>query len=275
MKLNMRIKSLTPYLMVVLLVGLQACGGGSSTPAPTPDANPTGYYDITGTATVKEIDDTTDLVVTDLQAIISNNRIMIISYAKGLVYDGTMTIDKNSYIATVKVYKDGINPVDATIAGTITEGSSITGTLTGTGAGNGTFNLTYATSNNTAANITRITSSGSNAEWAGRLYDPTNKAGIDYQYQFTVTGSNNFVDLDGAVAGTFAGCSFNGTITPITGTSVYAINVTEGNTCGVGGAIRGETYTGFAVTRTESTTDDTIVYAITNGTTFAVMTEAI
>ena len=43
MKLNFGTWSLTPYLIVVLLVGLQACGGGgggSSTPITPANANP-------------------------------------------------------------------------------------------------------------------------------------------------------------------------------------------------------------------------------------------
>lgn len=41
MKLKFGSWSLTPYLMVVLFLGLQACGGGTPPPAA---ANPVGYY---------------------------------------------------------------------------------------------------------------------------------------------------------------------------------------------------------------------------------------
>ena len=80
MKFNIRRWSVTPFLVVVMLIGLQACGGGGSS---TPDANPTGYYDNSGTAAVD--DDGAgagSTAINDLQAMINGNRFMMISDAE-------------------------------------------------------------------------------------------------------------------------------------------------------------------------------------------------
>jgi len=92
----------------------------------------------------------------DLQAMVSGNRIMMLSATHKLLYDGTITsINGNSYTANFAIYSDGENPVQATASGTIISGASISGTLSGTGIGNdgsdGTFNLLYANTNDQAA----------------------------------------------------------------------------------------------------------------------------
>ena len=80
--------------------------------------------------------------------------------AKGLLYYGTITnISGNDFTADFTVYTDGANPMAATASGTITEGSSISGTLTGSGMGSGTFSLLYANTNDQTAAMVR--------PWAG------------------------------------------------------------------------------------------------------------
>ena len=237
------------------------------------DVDATGYYDITGTATVKDDDTATGLNVTDLQAMISNNRMIMLSKAAGLVYDGTMAINNdNSYTATVKVYRNGLFQEDATIAGTLTESASISGTLTGgTRAGVGTFNLVYSLSDNTAANITRVESITNNTRWVGRLYDESSN---NFEYRFRIISPNTFEYFDGTQAGTFNSCGYGGNVTPINNTSLYLIEVTELGFCDDLN-IRDKSFTGFAVSRTQSSTDDTLVYVIIDSSSsYAVMTEA-
>ncbi len=236
------------------------------------DVDATGYYDITGTATVIDDDTTTALNVTDLQGMISSNRIIMLSKATGLVYDGTMAINNdNTYTATVKVFRDGLFQEDATIAGTLSESASLSGTLSGgTRAGLGTFNLVYSLSDNTASNITRVESSVGNPTWSGMLYGNLN----DFVYQFTVVSPNVFQDYDNPIDGIFKACGYGGNITPINNTSLYLIDVTELGFCDDLN-IRGKSFTGFAVSRTQSSTDDTLVYVITDSSSsYAVMTEA-
>ena len=81
MKLKFGSWSLTPYLMVVLFLGLQACGGSSS---PTPDANPTGYYD-TGTHS--------ELGFNDLQALVNGNRLMIMTNSNSILSGSNLFLD--------------------------------------------------------------------------------------------------------------------------------------------------------------------------------------
>jgi len=237
------------------------------------DVDATGYYDITGTATVKDDDAATDLNVTDLQGMVSNNRIMMLSKATGLVYDGTMAINNdNTYTATVKVYRNGLFQEDATIAGTLSESASLSGTLSSVGAraGTGTFNLVFSLSDNTESNITRIESTTNNTRWVGRLYGSLS----DFEYRFRIISPNTFEDFDNPQAGIFGACGYGGNITPINNTSLYLIDVTELGFCDDVN-IRGKSFTGFAVSRTQSSTDDTLVYAIIDSSSsYVVMTEA-
>lgn len=231
----------------------------------------TGHYDVTTTATVKDVDDTTDIIISDMQAMIYNNRLIMLSKAQGFVYDGTMTLNADStYTADVTVYKDGLKQGTATIAGSVVENSSINGTLTGTQAGNGSFDLVYATSNSTVSDNARILSTTDNPVWVGKLYGTIS----DFEYQFKVISPNTFEDFDGASAGAFSGCGFAGTVTPIVNSSLYLINVTEAGRC-AGNVIDNRVFTGFAVSRTDSVADDILIYAIMDeASEYAVMTEA-
>ncbi len=148
---------LTPLLMILLVLfvlTMQGCGGGGG--GPVVDADPAGYYTNTGTASVDNgAGGTTS--IDDLQAIVNGNRIMMMSTANELLYDGAITnISGNDFTADFTIYTEGENPLTATASGMITQGSRITGTLTGSGVGSRTFSLLYATTNNEVADISRI-----------------------------------------------------------------------------------------------------------------------
>jgi hypothetical protein len=241
--------------LLVLLAGLvlHGCGGSSSTPA---NANPTGYYSNNGTALVKQSDDTTDLSITDLQAMVSGNRIIMMSATNNLVYDGTITsINQSSYTATFTIYTNGQNPISATASGTITQGSSITGTLTGAGAGNGTFNVIYALSNNDPAAITRIAKEG--IVWVG-----DNGSLRLHAYEVSNIGVLLAVATSGSVSA-FNGCEMSGTFVPITEVNVYAISVTVNN-C-TDSTVNGTDYTGLAATHSDVDPDNIMVFSASNG----------
>lgn len=234
----------------------------------------TGHYDVTTTATVRNADDSANITITDMQAMIYNNRLIMLSKAQGFVYDGTMTLNADStYTASVTVYSAGVLQSTATITGSVVENSSINGTLTsGTiGAGNGSFNLVYATSNNTVSDNSRILSPAVDTFWGGRLYG----AADNFFYLFDVISPNSFEYVDGASVGTFDSCTFNGTITPVVNSSLYLINVTESGNC-TETAVRNRVFTGFAVSRTDSAADDILIYAMMDAAAeYAVMTEAV
>jgi asparagine N-glycosylation enzyme membrane subunit Stt3 len=259
----------TPWLRVtgllVLLAGMavvQGCGGGGSSSTP-PNANPTGYYSNNGTAMVKQADDMTDLSISDLQAMVSGNRIMMMSAANNLLYDGTITsINQSSFSATFTIYDNGQNPVTASATGMITQGSSVTGTLSGTGLGNGTFSLTYALGNSNPAAIARIATEGTGTGWIG-------STGSINQHQYTVLNTGVLLAEDTVGGATFDSCEMSGTFVPVAGSNVYTISVTVSNCVDTisspGTLINGTNYTGLAATRSQTSTDDRMIFSVSNG----------
>ena len=150
MKLKFGFWSLTPYLMVVLLVGLQACGGGgggSTTPA---DAKPAGYYSGTLTTVSPSQTDITAKAISD------SDKFMMVHIDNGspqntILYVGTFTnITSTTFTADVRIYLNGVFQRTSTITnGSITEKSSMSGTLSGTGQYTATsFSLSYDTTIN-------------------------------------------------------------------------------------------------------------------------------
>jgi len=238
----------TPFLMVTLMffiLVLQGCGGGGNGGGDS-NADPTGYYintgDVQGGA----------MLVNDLQAMVADNRIIMMSAGNKLLYDGTIiNINGNDFTANFIIYTDGENPVAATANGTITAGSSITGTLTGTGVGSGTFNLLYAATNDQAAVV--VSAWRSVAEGGG---------GFDL-FGFTIDGIGNLVhDRDAGFGQLFNSCKMNGGVTFLNGTRLYRVEVdlTDCNDLVVNGP-----YTGLTTTRDESATNDRLIFSVSNG----------
>ena len=256
---------ISALILMGLGFGLQACsgGGGGGTTTPT-DANPTGYYDNTGTVTVD--DDGVgggSTAISDLQAMINGNRFMMISDAQGLIYDGTITnITTNDFAANVSIFKHGqpITNPNATISGTITEKSKITGTLIGAGAGNsnGTFTLQYALNNNQAADLSRTIRTGA-FQWESDIGGAGNTTRFQLDATGTIGGPNS------ASNGFFVGCNIGtGSFTPIAGTSLYNVtmNVTNctNNTADL-------TYVGLAASWTSGSTDNQLAIGVTDANT--------
>jgi len=261
---------LTPFLMifwVLFVLVVQGCfhsssGGGSSV---VPDADPAGYYINTGTASVDDgMSGTID--INDLQAMVNGDRIIMMSVANKLLYDGNITnIDGNSFTADFIVYTDGANPMATTASGTITTGSSITGTLTGSGVGSGSFTLSYASTNHndTAADIARIENeAGVNTTWGAKVGNSV------FEQEIIIDSSGAITSETPPLGGVFTSCDMNGTLSPISGSSLYSVSVTLAG-CGGAGGIRNGDYTGLATSRTDLETDDTLVFAVTKDTTVA------
>ncbi len=245
---------LTPLLVMFLalfILIVQGCGGSSGGGGVTPDANPMGYYintsDVQGGA----------VAVGDLQAMVNGDRIMMMSVDNGLLYDGRITgISGTDFTADFTIYTKGEFPVTATASGTITTGSSITGTLSGSGVGSGTFRLLYATTNDEVADVARIENT-TNATWEAKV------GGSIVAQKFTIDNMGVLTDDFPPIGGVFSNCVvMNGNITPISGSSLYSVSVVL---TGCGSSTRDGTYTGLATSRTEAITDDTLVFAVTNG----------
>ncbi len=219
------------------------------------DQDATGYF--TGSAAVKtEGAPTVDFAVTDLQIMISGTRIMMMSDARALLYDGTFSVSGNDLTSTVTIYHNG-NKTAATavINATITEGSQLTGSFTGTELGNGTFVSTYSTLNSTASVITQV----NNNFWQADLNESTLGT-----LEFDVDNVGNLADSIRQNDLTFAQCRVaGGTFLPIANTSLFAVSITF-DICTTS-AVNG-TYTGFAQFKTTTTfalpvSNDTYAFA--------------
>ncbi len=227
------------------------------------DAEPTGYYINTGSASVSDGGSGT-LEINDLQAIVNGNRIMMMSVANELLYDGVLTITDNDFTAVFTLYTGGKDPISGIDAnGTITQGAMITGTLTGSGAGSGTFSLDYASTNNEVADIARINNGqnvgGVRVTWGGIVGGEN----ANTAFEFIIEENGVVVDDENNVQGLFHLCEiFSGSISSTADTNLYVISATLG-TC-FDTTVRME-YTGFASTRNEPGTDETLVFMMTSG----------
>ena len=243
LNLTSRLDAFLLTMLVLVVLVLQGCGSGSSSDS----AVLTGYYD-TGTASVIGAAD-----IADLQALINGDRLMMMSTVNGLLYDGAITdITENSFTANVTVYENGENTGSAIASGTI-EGSSIDGTLTGSGFGSGSFNLTYASSNSHVADLSRV----ENTEfysWRGE--------GLVSEFDFEINGEGIVADDNFSGSGSlYDSCEMSGTITPVSSSNLYSVNVTL-RTCENDEELNGD-YTGLATTIDDSGVDR-LVYMISN-----------
>lgn len=252
----------TLLLLVSWIVLLQACGGGGKKAPPVVDAVPTGYYGTNGTSnsTATVFTDTaTPVNITDLQGMIYNGRLIMMSRAtQNLSYDGNITVSGSSYTGSVTVYQNRVRVSTASVSGTINQGVSVTGTLTGTGAGSGTFTLIYGDA--TAVDNTMVTRS---LDWTP----------VDANDNFPSIDINNPAGISaGGVAnlGVFARCGISGSINAIPQTHLYVVNIVMAAQAGDpfpcnSAVLLPATYSGFASLRQTTQPNDTLVLTITNG----------
>jgi len=255
LNLTSRLAASPLILLVLIALVLQGCFHDDDDPAPVPvpDATPAGYYTNTGTATVSDGGSST-ISIGDLQAIVHGSQIMMMSVANELLYDGTITsIDGNDYTAEFTIYKDGVSTTTATVAGQITTGASITGTLTGSGFGSGVFSLLYATTNGEVASLARVENT-TNATWGATI---GGAAAIE-DFEFIIDAAGDAGDDANTPQGLFHTCiiDFGSTISPIIGTNFYETSFLIG--CPGVVAHEGD-YSGLATTRSDAATDDTLV----------------
>lgn len=218
---------------------LQGCGGGGGGGGATttpPSANPSGYYDLNGSATVNLIGSTTQTqAITNLEAIVHNNRILMFSADGYELYDISInSIEGNNFSGSANVFfMAGAQRTTSTVSGTITEGSKITGTLTGSGFGNGTFSLNF---NNQMGVIP-----GTPSNWAL----PVGLSSTDYV--FATDGAGSMTTTTTVTDGNFAGCTIDiassNTITDIGSSKLYNVTLTF---TGCSDLAYNGTYTGLA-----------------------------
>lgn len=251
------------FLFVLIASALlQGCGGGgSSTPPPPPpiDAG-SSYYDSLkgGNGQIySDTNNTTLVTISDLQAIVKGDQLMLVSVTENVAWFAKLTkLDGGSYTADVNVYKDN-NPLGkATLTGTITSGMSITGTLTGAGIayGNGTFSLDISAENTTKADLATITRISPNM-W--------NNGSSVSTFTLYLDGSGAITGPAHIITGSFLGCATTGNATAIANSALYQFNI---NLRGCSATAANGTYTGYTVTRSASTSNDTLVMVLENNT---------
>lgn len=170
-------------ILMLTLGGLSSCGGGGGGgPAPVTNADPTGYYENTGTLTITDSSVMSAVVTTrsDLQGIIYNNRLMMFSTdtnGPNYLYDADISVNGNDVTGTGYAYKDAQMVLDGvgtdithaiklSVSGTITQGSTISGTISGMPNTTISFALHYSTAVNALpADMTNIAGKGFQKDW--------------------------------------------------------------------------------------------------------------
>ncbi|MCP4276551.1 MAG: hypothetical protein GY779_09395 [Gammaproteobacteria bacterium] len=251
---------------LIAVLGLLGCGGGGGGGDgggdTTPDQDASGLFK-DGTASL----DGGALMLSDLRGFVQDDRIIIFSASGHLLFDGQIaTISSDDYTATVDVYEDGVlTQSDVAVTGIVTTQSQINGTISGTGNANGTFTLMFDALYSRAATAERI---DTDAPLNGVPYD---RFGGPVYSSMPGVGTNDFgvSALGGYLLTSFTSsrdqCGSDGTYN-INDVNIYPMDevISQlGINCNMPIS---PNYTGFASLIDGTVEDDTLLYAVTNGT---------
>ena len=254
--LTTRFTYLPMMLLALFAMILQGCGDGVRIlPPAQSDADPAGYYTNNGVLEVMMADNTTPRgAVTDLQGMVHDGQLMMLSDTENLTYVGTFTVSGNDFSGTVTVYEaDVMIQQDVPLTGQVTAGSKITGTLGGTGAANGIFTLNYAPlADNGPVDMDTVIRA--NAWRPVVASSPIPNLGVNDD----AVPVPNF-NSSGLGSGIFNSCGFNGRVEPIAGVHLYTVSVTM-KTCADVGVLAMQTYTGLVSVRGT----DRLILVLTN-----------
>ena len=252
------------FLSVLIAASLSfliACSDSDSGSDGTPQVvidgvDGTGYYK--GNAGIKAPDNTTDLVITDLQGLVDGKHFMLISVNETLLLEGIMVFKTEiDFTANTAIYQDGIKTGQTTLSGTISKESKITGILVGTGAGNGSFSIDYLLSNGFEADLSRIvTDLAEDEAWKGDFdgsYDDTSNF-------FQIDADGTIIHFDSITEGVFEDCTWSGLIEAIEGTALYRVEYNIETFGCDNTAMHGTHYKGLATSKS----DDTLVFIFSN-----------
>ena len=106
MRSRFRVINLVLFMFASVMVS--SCGGGggggsSSTQTVVPDADPTGYYDISGTGSVDDGNGGT-VAVNQLEAMVDNNKILIVDYKTDDIDIKKINDRAETYLTQLKFY---------------------------------------------------------------------------------------------------------------------------------------------------------------------------
>jgi hypothetical protein len=254
-----------PLIMLALIaLVLQGCSSDDPAPVvppvvpPVVNADPTGYYINNGFVDVKAGDNATQRLVSDIQGMVHDGQLLMLSETENLTYVGTFSVNENDISGTVTVYEaDVMAQENIPLSGMITQGTRITGTLGGTGVANGTFQLEYAADNG-AVDMSMVV----------RALDWEPVTGTPPDIPFLNVG-NDIAPLEnfgsgGTGSGVFNNCDYGGRIDPIAGTHLYSVSVTV-SSCVTSDIQATPTYTGLMSVRTDVSANDRLILILTNG----------
>lgn len=219
---------------------LTACGGGggggSSTTSQTTNADATGVW--TGTFTQNGAG------TAQLTGIIANNQLRFLSIDAGALYEGVISVNGNKFTSSTTNYEIGGTIFSSgTQSGTVNPGKTLSGTFQNSDGSSGTFSLTYDPITSRGASLATIS-----ANWTITVGSDSLTLSIDTNG--TITGSDT------------SGCVYNGSVTiSNTGVNIYtlAISIASCSDSTINGA-----YTGYAVVTDNTTTNDTLIYEVSN-----------
>jgi len=255
------------FLGFLLTLGMQGCSDSKSPPPNFDAAN--GLFSGSGTVN-------TDVALDDVRGFVHDGRFIFFDQAEAVLYDGNFTsISDTAIQATVNVYEDGAKSTSSSVnvTGTLVSESSLILNFNGTGYAAGSLSLTFDTAlYNRGATMARL-AADSSARWIGDAHTPTT----------TVSGNVRILSDDDEADFTFSGdtgapsqCQYNGVKSiPDANINIYLIDsmdvtqfVTSCDHLGTG-------YTGFFSVVDGDFEDDTVLFAVTNGThsNFSIMTK--
>lgn len=282
--LAMGIRGLGISLVMVGAALLTSCGGGGGGSSAPAGVDATGYY---GTGTMDLIDTTTKTSIfnpapTDLQTIISGNRMMGFSPSTGYSVDVQLSVTQSNFTGTATVYFNGVmqaNNISVT-KGVITKGTSVTGEIaqftTSAGTYTGTFTLNFTDQSGQTTSLAAIDTANGLNLFNGTQPGATTSgmAQLDFSPQKNVTDAYRISSPSLYVGGAFDLCSLDPpssliktrSMTVVTGTNLYSINFAS-----MGGCTAtfpnpaGNNYTGFATHIPNASPNETMVVMLANG----------
>ena len=259
----------TLVLGLVLALGIVSCGGGgNNTPVPPAPTVATANGLFTGMGTVNGATS-----LTDVRGFVHEGRFIIFDETEAVLYDGQIsTVTGSDLIATLDVYKDGakVNTAPVAVTGTVVGQSSIYLVLNGTGYALGTLTLTFDPQYNRGATIARLVAE-SPLRWVGDGHTPTTSISGNVRLRSSSDVNDN--TFEGTTSAP-SQCDYEGTKSiPDPSINIYLIDSLEVLEIGACDHIS-TGHTGFFAVVDGAGLDDTLLFAVTNGTysNFSVMT---
>ncbi|RDH83867.1 MAG: hypothetical protein DIZ80_06955 [endosymbiont of Galathealinum brachiosum] len=252
-----------------LFIGFLSLQGCSSSGGGTPSENANGLF--TGTGSVNN-----GTTLTDIRGFVNDNAFIFFDETEAVLYQGTITsVSGSSLTATLDVYLNGakITASSVSATGTVTGESSLALDMTGTGFASGSLTLLFDPLYNRGATMARL-AADSFARWVGSAHTPTS---TDIHIVRILSEDDEAIFAFRGDTGTPSNCRYEGVKSiPDAEKNIYLITSIDITDPGTNNCDHiGTGYTGFFAVVDGTSTDDTVLFAATNGTNsnFSIMTK--